>query len=147
LTPLGSASRFFYHFGFPSVLNLFFPKTLGNGFWGNLFSLWSSSCGHAPLCARVFGCRHDLRSLRQLDHVDGRRVSPPSGMTCISTRRLEFPDRRGFAPATVPPANRIQGGLSAKPVDGDLTQPTLSAPQMGSRYRRSCRRVEPALIK
>ena len=26
-------------------------------------------------------------------------------------------------------ANRIQGGLSAKPVDGDLTQPTLSAPK------------------
>jgi len=38
---------------------------------------------------------------------------------------LEFPDRRGSRPATVPPLFKFKDGPSAKPVDGDLTQPTL----------------------
>jgi hypothetical protein len=84
--------------------------------------------------------------LRQLDHVDGRRVSPPLARPAFQ-RRLEFPDRRGSRPTTRTSAIRIQG-LSIKPVDGDFTQPTLPEhAQMRSRYRRSRRRVEPALIK
>ena len=59
---------------------------------------------------------------------------------------LEFPDRRGSRPATVPPLFKFKDGPSAKPVDGDLTQPTLpERAQMRSRYRRrhSCRRSIP----
>ena len=71
-----------------------------------------------------------------------------SCMTCISTPPGVFPDRRGSRPTTVPPLFEFKDGLSTKPVDGDLTQPTLpERAQTRSRYRRSCRRVEPALIK
>jgi hypothetical protein len=80
-------------------------------------------------------------------HVDGRRASPLLAGPAFQ-RRLEFPDRRGSRPTTVPPLFEFKEGLSTKPVDGDLTQPTLpERAQTRSRYRRSCRRVEPALIK
>jgi hypothetical protein len=40
--PARERQPLFYHFGFPSVLTCF-PKR-SETVWGNLFSLWSSSC-------------------------------------------------------------------------------------------------------
>src|ERR1700704_2503110 len=76
---------------------------------------------------RVFGCRRDLRSCVSLIMSTGDAYRP-------FWHDLHFNAAWSFQIAVVrardrTSANRIQGGLSAKPVDGDLTQPTLSAPK------------------
>jgi hypothetical protein len=51
--------------------------------------------------------RRDLPLLRQLDHVNRRRISP---------RRLKFSDRRGSRPMTDPPLIEFKDGQSFEPV-------------------------------
>jgi hypothetical protein len=53
--------------------------------------------------------------LRQLDHVDRRRVSPV--VADLHFKPPEFPNRRGSRPATVHPLIEFKAGFSALPVD------------------------------
>jgi hypothetical protein len=79
--------------------------------------------------------------MRATSHAYGVVAGDENGLVASTTSVTSAFRSPCFASATVPPLIEFNGGYIANPVSGDLTQPTPpERGQMGSRYRRRCRR-------